>query len=53
MVIIQATTYESEPIQMMHIRKVSGNHRLNLGRSQSGIVKRNTRWMGHVTIQVI
>lgn len=37
-VIIQATKYDNEPIQMMHIRNVIGNRFLNRPRSQFGMV---------------
>lgn len=40
-VIIQATKYESDPIQTMHIRNVNGNKFLNRFCSQFGIVKKN------------
>lgn len=42
-VIIQATKYDSEPIQTMHIVKVSGNIFLNRGFSQSGIVMKKMK----------
>lgn len=52
MVIIQATTYDNDPIHMIHITNVKGNHFLNLSFSQSGIVTRKTRCMGQVKTQV-
>lgn len=52
-VIIQATTYDNEPIQTIHIINVKGNQFLKRGFSQSGIVKRNTKCIGHVTNHVV
>jgi len=43
MVIIQATKYDNEPIHIMHIVNVNGNHFFNLGLSQSGIVNANNK----------
>lgn len=53
MVIIHATKYDNEPIHMIHITKVKGNQFFNLGRSQSGIVSMNRKWMGHNTNHII
>lgn len=52
-VIIHATMYERDPIQTIHMKKVSGNQLLNLGSVQSGIVNEYTKCIGHVTIQVV
>uniref|UniRef100_A0A182JFE6 Uncharacterized protein n=1 Tax=Anopheles atroparvus TaxID=41427 RepID=A0A182JFE6_ANOAO len=50
MVIIQATTYDSEPIHTMHMMNVSGNQFRKRGVSQFGMVNMNSRWIGHVMI---
>lgn len=51
-VIIQATKYDKDPIHIIHIKNVNGNHCLKRGFSQSGIVKVNIKWIGHVIIHV-
>lgn len=48
-VIIHATTYDKLPIHTIHMRKVNGNHFLNLGFSQSGIVTLKTRCIGQTS----
>lgn len=53
MVIIHATKYDNDPIHIMHMRNVIGNHLFNLGRSQSGMVSIKRKWIGHITNHMI
>lgn len=52
-VIIHATKYDNEPIHTMHIKNVIGNNFFSFGRSQSGIVNINRKWIGHMTNHII
>lgn len=52
-VIIHATMYDKDPIQTMHIMNVIGNSFFKLGRSQSGMVSMNRKWIGHNTNHII
>lgn len=51
-VIIHATTYDSDPIQTMHITNVSGKILLFLAFLQSGMAMRNSKCIGQIIIHV-
>lgn len=53
MVIIHATMYDNDPIHTMHIMNVIGNSFFRRGRSQSGMVNINRKWIGHKTNHMI